>query len=83
MFTLPQRLPGLDRVDQMIALGVGRVGVDEVAQATVVQRQPGNQSGEILVAKEIWLWAAGYKASEGDPKFDRLVGRQQFILTKK
>lgn len=41
-----ERAADPDRVDQVVALGVGGVGVDEDAQAAVVQHQPGDQRGE-------------------------------------
>lgn len=41
-----QRAADPDRVDQMVALGVGGVGVDEDAEAPMVQHQPGDERGE-------------------------------------
>ena len=63
-----ERAADPDRVDQVVAFGVGGAGVDEDAEASVVQHQPGDQRGEDF-------------GGEGDLVHGLLVGGAVTIIT--
>ena len=44
-------LADLERVDEMVLARIGRVGVNQYAQAAVIEHQPGYQRGEDLLGK--------------------------------
>ena len=54
-----ERAADPDRVDQVVALGVGDDGIDEYAP--VVQHQPGDQPGEVLGGEETWARMRAYR----------------------